>query len=69
MATAGGIYTCNLIEAVWKTRAGLTYGILFKLLNRVQFMEEYKTLSTLLYFSDFKMYKICYKAHHIGFHL
>ena len=35
----------------------------------MKFMEEYKILISLLYISDFKIYKICYKELHIGFHL
>lgn len=35
----------------------------------MKFMAGYKILISLLYLSDFQIYKICYKELHIGFHL
>ena len=35
----------------------------------MKFMEEYEILISLLYFSDFKIYNICYKELYIGFNL
>lgn len=64
------VYTGAIcLEAVWKTRAGLSYGILLKVWYHMKFMEGYKILISLLYLSDFKMYKICYNGLHIDLHL